>query len=156
MGVPRRLRIRDPQGFALGLLFVGCGLATLALAWRLPAGSAIEMGPGWLPRALGGALAAVGVAVAARALRVEGPRVAWREPLAPLAWLVAATVAFGLLVERAGLVVAMATCVALAGLADRGRSPRETALLWVGLPALCFAIFVLGLGVRLRAWPWSA
>lgn len=155
MATPRRLRIQDPQGFSLGALFVACGLATLLLASPLPAGTATDMGPGWLPRALGGALAAVGLAVAIGALRVEGPRLAWREPLAPLAWLVAATLAFGALVERAGLVAAMVACVAFATFAERDRSLRETLVLWVALPAACGAIFVLGLGVRLRAWPWS-
>lgn len=153
--VVRRPTVRDPQGFALGVFFVALGAAGFAFAHRYAMGTAIEMGPGWLPRALAGALVFVGVLVVAGALRFDGPTVDWRPVQAPLAWLVAAVAAFALLVDRAGLVPAMAVLVALSLPASRQAGRLEAVAMIVLLPALAVLVFVTGLGVRLPLWPWS-
>lgn len=150
------IRIRDVQGCVLGLLFVALGTATFVLAGHYPMGTAVEMGPGYLPRLLGGALVVVGVLVVAGASRRVGPALAWRPVFRPLVWLAGGTVAFGAFVDRLGLVAAMVALLLAAVAADRARRPRETIVLVGSLTVASVAIFVVGLGVRLRLWPWGA
>jgi hypothetical protein len=86
-----------------------------------------------------------------------------RQPAAPLrgspqAWraLLSVTVgliAFGLSIERLGLVVAIALLTGIGSLATRSLRLLETAIAAVALIALSWGIFVVGLGVSIPIWP---
>jgi hypothetical protein len=71
----------------------------------------------------------------------------------PVVLVLAGTLAFGLLIERIGFIVAGIVLVVAARSADKGFRPVEMALLALGLVAFTVAVFRFGLGMPLRLWP---
>jgi hypothetical protein len=65
----------------------------------------------------------------------------------------AALVAFGLTLERVGLVLAILLMVAIASLAARGLKLWEALAAAAGLIAISWTIFIVGLGLPLPLWP---
>jgi hypothetical protein len=139
-------RLLRPGALA-GLLFAVFGAGVVALAAAYPPGTMQRMGPGWLPRALGWTLIALGAGIAIAALPARRTEDLPPRDLRPLACLLAAVGAFAALLEPAGLVAAIIACVAIARLAERPYRPVETAALAAFLAALGAGVFVLGLGL---------
>ena len=135
-----------------GFLIV-LGALALALASELPAGSAGSMGPGYVPRGLAILIILLGAGMAARALlaaRQLMPAVAWR----PLILIGISVGLFAVLLPGAGLALTSLAVVICAGFAAADVRLRENAILAVGLAAFAVALFVLGLGLPIRIWPW--
>lgn len=135
-------------GLMLGLL----GLAALFIGRDYPAGSSLDMGPGYIPRAI-----AAGLLVTGLLLIIKGA--GWRPrgwpafPLRAASGVCLAILLFGLLVERAGLFVACLACVLAAALGDpqaRWREVPVVAVIFAGVAALLFG-YVLRLSVQV--WP---
>src|SRR5262245_5523421 len=114
------------------------------------------MGPGYFPMCIGGLVAALGLALAAGALRVEGPRLP-RLPLRPIVLILAASIAFGYLLKPLGLVVSTILLVSVSALGGHEFRWLETLALAVGLAIFSIGVFVYGLGLPLTLWPelWS-
>jgi hypothetical protein len=74
---------------------------------------------------------------------------AWRAVLA----VTAALVAFGLSLERLGLVAAIVLLIGIGAWATRTLRLIETVLAALVLIALCWAIFIFGLGLTIPVWP---
>jgi putative tricarboxylic transport membrane protein len=74
----------------LGLVFATAGIALAVVGWRLPEGVAGIPGPGFFPMLIGGALAALGCALAVSAQAAEGVywEHGWRHPYLQQALLV--------------------------------------------------------------------
>jgi len=83
------------------------------------------------------------------ALTLSPSPMAWRAVLS----VTAALVTFGLSLERLGLVAAIVLLTGIGALATRALRPLETALAALGLIALCWAIFIFGLGLTIPVWP---
>ena len=62
-------------------------------------------------------------------------------------------VAFALAIEQLGLVLSILLLVGIGALAARGIRVRETLAAALGLIALAWVIFVLGLGLPILVWP---
>ena len=83
-------------------------------------------------------------------------RLARTRSIEPLRAVIAVTVgmtAFGLSIERLGLVVSIALLTGIGALAARGLRPLETALTALALALLSWAVFIFGLGLPLPVWP---
>ncbi|MFI6424609.1 tripartite tricarboxylate transporter TctB family protein [Promicromonospora sp. NPDC050880] len=159
----RTLRPRSTGDLVAGLIFVvlGAAFAVGALGYEL--GDLLDMGPGYLPLALGLLLALLGVAcvvkayVAPDAPDTPAPDAADQpdpRPLAGLEWrpiaaISGAIVFFALTVDGLGVLPATFGAVLLAALARDGVSWRRTLVIAVGLTALCWVVFVLALQLRL-------
>lgn len=140
------------------------GLVLLALAssiWLLNARFAIgtlrAMGPGYMPRALAGLLALIGVGLVVFAW--AGPRAAaatWR-PRA-VVMLAAAMLAFALLIERAGLIAASIAAIILAAAAGRDSRMIETIAFAIAAALFASIVFVWGLGQVMPLLPpaWTS
>ncbi|WP_423465245.1 tripartite tricarboxylate transporter TctB family protein [Promicromonospora sp. MS192] len=147
---------------------LGAAFAVGALGYEL--GDLLDMGPGYLPLALGLLLALLGVAcvvkayVAPDAPDAPAPDAAAPaadaadqpdpRPLAGLEWrpiaaISGAIVFFALTVDGLGVLPATFGAVLLAALARDGVSWRRTLVIAVGLTALCWVVFVLALQLRL-------
>jgi hypothetical protein len=143
------LRIKSPKDFWTGVFYLAFGALALWIARDYPLGSAGRMGPGYFPIALSLLLMALGAYVLMKGLTREG------EPLGQFAWRVAfvvlvATVAFGYLLERAGLIIALFVLISGSALASmNSRYDWKTALYAVGLGVFCVLVFVKGLGVAM-------
>jgi hypothetical protein len=73
----------------------------------------------------------------------------WR----PLFLISAAFALFGLMLEPLGLMVAIASAVVLSALADETHTPMGVTGLVVFLCALCWAVFIYELDIRVPVWP---
>lgn len=146
------MRITSPKDLAAGLLFLAVGVAGLWVAREYPVGSALRMGPGYLPNLLLYGLILLGAAIAARGFVIEdafGEPFAWR----PLIGITTALLLFGLLVERLGLVITTVAVVLAAGLAARGARWREMILVAVGLAVFAAGLFAYALRLPIPVWP---
>jgi hypothetical protein len=111
------------------------------------------MGPGFFPAVLACFVGGIGVLLLARGLTAPGaPMARWR-PVPGL--MVALSVGvFGILVERAGLPLAVIACGAIAGLAGDDRRPLELAIFLIGAAIVTVILFVRLLGVPIPVAPW--
>jgi hypothetical protein len=110
-------------------------------------GRASRMGPGYFPTVLAGLLMFFGALAALRGLRQQG------EPFGHFAWkpallILASTLAFGFLLLRAGLIIALIVLIlGSASASSKFRFERNAVLMALALIALCALVFVKGLGL---------
>jgi putative tricarboxylic transport membrane protein len=146
----RRLRIN--QDVAAGLLFLAFGAIGLYVAQDYRMGTALRMGPGYMPRLLCWALIVFGAAIAVRGVvRAGEPLAAWH--IRPLALVLAALIVFGLLIEDAGLLVTAIVAAYVGAIASREFRPGGTLVLVICLGVAVVALFIHVLGLPMHAWP---
>lgn len=146
------MRIKGAQDFAAGLLFITVGLVALWIGADYPLGTLQRPGTGVLPRILSWCLVGTGGLLWVKAVLADGPaltRWAWR----PLLMITLATVAFALLVDRAGLVVAMLVSMTLAALGTPETRWREYALFSILMLVIGVGMFIYGLGMPIPIFP---
>jgi hypothetical protein len=146
------MRIKSGQDLATGALFVVVGVAALWIGADYPKGTARNPGTGVLPFILAWSLIGTGALLWVKALLVEGPGLtgwAWR----PVAMVTLATIAFALLVDRFGLVVAMIGSMTLCALGTPETRWREYALFAAGMILVAIAMFIYGLGMPISILP---
>lgn len=139
-----------------GLLFLvlGAGFAFGSLSYAQ--GSAQAPGPGYFPLRIGIILALIGAASVLRALW----RLGWRLPAPPAGWawrplaaIVLAMLAFGELLPRLGLLVAMPVMLLLASLALERPRWCDAASVAAIVTLLSWLVFVAGLGLLIPVLP---
>jgi hypothetical protein len=153
------LRVKDQKDFWSGILFIAFGSAGLWLGRDYAVGTLSRMGPGFFPMLMSIGLIGTGAIVLARSLIVAG------EPIERIAFwpqllILAAIVAFGLLIERIGLAVAVIAVAVISGVAAQGLRWLEMAALALAMSAMTVILFVYLLAqpipvwvpVSLRAW----
>ena len=146
--------IRNPKDFWSGLLFLGVGGAVVLLARNYQLGTALKMGPGYFPTALGGLLALVGLIAVARSFIRPGTAI---EPFhwKLLLMVLGATLLFGVLVRNAGLIAAVAVLVLMGASASVYFRWRVAIALTVGLVIFSVVVFVKALGLPMPlVGPW--
>jgi putative tricarboxylic transport membrane protein len=149
------LRVRSPQDLVGGVLLVAVGVLGWLLIRRFPMGTALRMGPAYVPTVVSWLIAAVGVILAARSLLVQGRRLEAKR-MRPLGVVLGSFVLFGLLVEGAGLVVASLALILVAGLAAREHRWKEAIVVGAVLTAFAVIIFHVLLRLPMPVWPrWS-
>lgn len=134
--------IRSPQNFWAGAFYIFLGTAALVIGSDYTMGSAARMGPGYFPRVLAGLLVLTGIVAIIRSFSRDGEpvsSVAWK----PLILIIGATIAFALLLDRAGLIIALlALCLIGASASVRFRFEPLALLGLAGLIAFCALVFV--------------
>jgi hypothetical protein len=150
------MKIKNQEDFWAGVMFIGFGVVAIATARHYPMGSALRMGPGYFPTYLGLIMVALGLIIAVQGTRV---RAEVEEPTAwgwrPLIWLSAAFAAFGFLIESAGFVLALIALIISSSLAGRDTRALELVILIVLLVCGSVGLFVYGLELPYRLFPWS-
>jgi hypothetical protein len=137
-----------------GLLLMAIAAFGLWASHDYPVGTALRMSTGYVPRFLCWVLLGLGALILAQGLRTPAPPLrtttrAWRAVLSVAAGLLA----FGLGIERLGLVVSIVLIVGIGALANRALRPLEVAIATLVLIALSWAIFIVGLGLTIPVWP---
>jgi hypothetical protein len=135
-----------------GLLFAGFGMVALVVGRDYAIGTALRMGPGYLPRIVAAGLVILGCASIARGVIVGGwrpPGIAWR----PVALIAAAVFAFALTIDRLGLVIASLAAVAIAASAEPGVRWRHVPLVAMGIAAFAAILFGYVLKLSIPIWP---
>ena len=144
--------VRSPKDLVAGLLFIGTGIAAIAIAANYTLGTAARMGPGYFPRLLGMLLIVLGAILTVRSLRLTGPPLPgwkWRPVLVTLG----SVVVFGLIVNHAGLVLSTILLIVMASAASHEFRPREAVISGIALAALSVGVFVIGLKLQIGIWP---
>ena len=146
------MKVRAPRDFLSGAIFVAIGSAFALVAGRYPIGSAVEMGPGYVPSLLGWILALLGLILLARSLVIKGPSLSSVD-LRSLCVVTLSIVLFGLTYGKFGLVAAIIVMVLVACLASSESKLIESVVAAVLLSLLTTFLFVYFLKLPLRVWP---
>jgi hypothetical protein len=139
--------IKSPKDFWTGVLYFCFGAVAFWVARDYSFGTASRMGAGYFPTVLSGLLMFFGVLALLRGVTQRGAsfgRFAWK----PALIITASTLAFGLLLTRAGLIVSLLVLIfGSASASAKFRFEWRATLLALALIAFCVLVFVKGLGL---------
>ena len=153
-----KLKIKSPEDFWSGLVFIGIGLLAVYLSWDYPMGTALRMGPGYFPTWLGALMAGFGVIITFLSLKTElqaPEEISWG--FRPWIVLSASLVVFGLLMDyaEAGFVPALAALTLGSALAHKDVHWGETIVLTIFSTVFFVALFVYLIGLPYRLFWWE-
>lgn len=144
-----RTSIRNPKDFWAGILYIAFGAGAIWLARDYGMGSALKMGPGYFPSALGALLMLIGSVALVRAFVRSGESIDGIA-IKPMVYVTLSTIAFGMSVRGAGIVPAVIVLALASAYASARFRLVPSLLLTAGLAAFCVLVFVYGLGVPLQ------
>jgi len=145
------MRLTRSQDFWAGILFIFAGALTMWLARDYPLGSARRMGAGYYPMLIATGLCIVGAVLTARGWTNEG-RCIEKGALRPFLSMIG-VVAFALLLQPAGLVIAVVALMAIAAFAGRGSLLLETLGSTIFLVVFAAIVFIWGLELPITLLP---
>ena len=146
------IRLRSPQDFFAGLMFIAFGAVGAWVAQKYPFGTSIRMGPGYLPVVLSWCMVVMGVIITARGVVLDGDKIAPIK-LRPLLFVLGAVLVYAYSIERLGLAISVFLVTALSAAANPAVRWLETAILGVALVVFCVLVFIHGLSLPLSVWP---
>jgi uncharacterized membrane protein len=141
-----KLEFRRNRDFWAGLMFLGIGAVAVFVARNYPFGRLLRMGAGYFPILLGGILILFGAYIMVKGLR-KSEKVQGNWSIRALIVLPVMIVLFGVLMERAGFIPALAVLAFGSAAASKGFRWGEVLLLSAFLTALSLAVFIWGLGL---------
>jgi hypothetical protein len=147
-----KIKIRNFKDFYAGLLFVFFGLLTVVIDRSYSMGTAARMGPGYFPFVLGSILALLGLIITLCSLWIAGPPMD-AYVLRPLILITGSVVAFAILVDSLGLVVAILGLVTISSFAGSDVRIREMVILYLILVAMGVGVFGYGLALPFKVLP---
>lgn len=143
----------DYPDLAFGVFLVSLALFAFYATRTLETGTAADMGSGFVPRMLAGAILASGIGYTAKGMISSGKSLAayaWR----PLITILAAVAVFALCFQYFGLIAAVIAAIAVAGMAVPAANLLILLPFGAGVAAFSALLFVKGLGLPLKLWPW--
>ena len=147
------MKIKSPQDFWAGLMFIGFGLFFAIVAQlNYQMGSAVRMGPAYFPTVLGGMLAVLGAIVMFDSFVLTGDKVA-KFHFRPLLFVMVSSLAFAYLLKPLGLVLASIALVFVSAYGGHEFKWKEVAMLSVVLVFFSVLVFVKGLTLPFPLWP---
>lgn len=141
------------KDFVLGGLLMALGAGAAFIAGGYPQGTLRFMGPGFVPNWLGRIIVLLGLLIVLRGI-IAARHSGWGEvPWRALVLVPGATVLFGLMVPRLGLlfscaIAALATCYAM-----RGVVLKQALVTSAVIAAVFTLLFAILLKVPLPVWP---
>jgi len=141
-----------PKDVYAGVIFIGIGATAFAMAQQYEIGTASHMGPGYLPALVGILLVALGAFSLLNAVRISIPDPIAKESLEPFVLVVTSVVAFALLIDSAGLIVAMFALVFISCLRRVFSHPFEVLCTYLGLTAFSVGVFWYALSMPIPLW----
>ena len=146
------------KDFLAGLMFIAIGAVFYVGAQQYQMGTAARMGPGWFPSVLGAIMTCLGVLIAALGLKnqakwavTEGIGWTWK----PVVILTAAVVLFGFALPTLGMITAIVLLCFISGVAAHDKEYKSLAMITVIMCVFCAAVFVWGLKLQMKLFPWS-
>lgn len=129
-------------------------LATVALTEtrNLAVGTAADMGPGYVPRALSLIIMAFGLVIAGRGFFAKRRALPTIKPR-PILSVLVSLAAFALILPRGGLALATLATMACSTFATADFRWRESVIFAVIITTFTVLLFVYGLGLPLSVWP---
>ena len=150
------MQIKGSQDLTAGLMFILVGASAIWIGSNYPLGSWQRPGTGVLPMILAWALVGIGTIIAVKGVITHGPGLlhgvwAWR----PVIMVTVAAIAFALLVDDAGLVLTMIVSMTICALGTPETRWREFSIFTVIMAAVGVALFIKGLGMPIKVFPWN-
>jgi len=134
------------KDFWAGTMLIVIGAAALFIARDYRFGSALRMGPGFFPTILSVILIAFGVCIMAVGLR-SGEKIQGHLSLRAFLLLPLSLVLFGVLMDLAGFIPALAVLVFVSAASGREFKSIEVLMLTTVLTVASVALFIWGLGL---------
>ncbi len=141
-----KLEFRNNQDFWAGLMFFVIGAAAVLVARDYPFGRLLRMGSGFFPTLLGVILMLFGIYIMAKGLR-RNEKIQGNWSVRAVIVLPLITVLFGVLMDRAGFIPALAVLAFGSAAASQEFKWGEVLLLTAFMTVLSVAVFILGLGL---------
>jgi hypothetical protein len=136
------MKIKSPQDFWAGLMFIAFGLFFVVVALSFyQMGSSVRMGPAYFPVVLGGMLAVLGAIVLVNALVLEGPAVA-KFHFRPVLFIAVSSLAFAYLLKPLGMPLAGVALVFISAYGGHEFKWKEVAIMSVVLVIFSVLVFV--------------
>lgn len=148
----KSLAQRGNSDFYTGLLLVVIAAIALIYIRTLTIGTVLDMGPGYFPLGLALILMGMGLVMVVKGLTTAGVPVGTIH-LRPLCFILLSFAAFGLLVERAGLIIAILAQVGLAHFASRETTWLASVITGVVLSIASSVVFVWLLKIPVNVLP---
>jgi len=142
-----KLEWRTNKDLWASVMYIGTGALGMWIARDYPFGSALRMGPGYFPTVLGGIMVVMGIYVLALGLRKDHEKIIGNWSIRALIVLPISMIAFGILMEEAGFIPAMAALIPISAAAGRDFKWLEVAALTIGLTIVCWFGFIYLLGL---------
>jgi hypothetical protein len=142
----------DFKDLAFALFLIALALIAFGATGSLAVGTASDMGPGFVPRALAWIILGFGVGFLVTGFakaRAPIPLPAWR----PLAAILASIALFAVLFAKLGLIAACVGAVVVAGTATSPVRWLQILAFGVAIAAFSALLFVKGLGLPFKLWP---
>jgi hypothetical protein len=137
---------RNNRDFLAGLMYIVTGAVGWWIARDYPFGSALRMGPGYFPTVLSALMILFGIYVLVLGIR-NNEKIQGHWSIRALIVLPFSVIVFGVLMEEAGFIPAMAALIPISAASGREFKWGEVILLTVGLTIACAAGFIYGLGL---------
>jgi hypothetical protein len=139
-------------------MFIIIGVIFFVGAYSYSMGTAARMGPGYFPRILGGLLVVLGVMVAGVGLKNQAKWAAtngigWT--WTPVFLVILGVVLFGVALPNIGILAAIVILIAIAGYAAHDKNYLELAGIAIFMCVFCAGVFVWGLKLQMKLFPWS-
>jgi hypothetical protein len=134
------------KDFWAGMMLIVIGAAAMFIARDYRFGSALRMGPGFFPTILSAILIVFGVCITAVGLR-SGEKIQGDLSLRAFLLLPLSLVLFGVLMDLAGFIPALAVLVFVSAASGREFKSMEVLLLTTVLTVASVALFIWGLGL---------
>ncbi len=148
------MKVRNQEDFFAGLMFMAFGALFLVVGSGYPRGDAGNMGPGYVPVALGAIVIVLGAAIAAAACR-KGSAV---RKLGRIDWLLVllipgSVILFGVLLPYLGLVLSLLVVIGLSSFASHEFSWWTMLANAAALVTISWVIFIWALRLPFPVWP---
>ena len=141
-----KLEFRRNRDFWAGLMFLVIGAVAILVARNYPFGRLLRMGAGYFPTVLGGILILFGIYIMVKGLR-KSEKIQGNWSIRAVIVLPVMIVLFGVLMERAGFIPALAVLAFGSAAASKEFRWGEVLLLTAFLTVLSLAVFIWGLGL---------
>ena len=141
-----KLEFRSNQDFWAGLMFFVIGAVAVLVARDYPFGRLLRMGSGFFPTLLGVILMLFGIYIMVKGLR-RHEKIQGNWSVRAVIVLPLITVLFGVLMDRAGFIPALAVLALGSAAAGNEFKWNEVLLLTAFMTVLSVAVFILGLGL---------
>jgi hypothetical protein len=141
-----KLEIGKNRDFWSGLMFFLFGAVAIFVARDYPFGKALRMGAGYFPTLLGWVLILFGIYIMTKGLR-RSEKVQGNWSIRAVIVLPVMIVLFGVLMERAGFIPALALLAFGSAAAGKEFHWGEVLVLTAILTVLSLAVFIWGLGL---------
>jgi hypothetical protein len=147
-----RIRLAGSKDLAASVFFVVSALIGLWALRNTDLGSAMDMGPGYIPFVLCLLLGAIGLVVGAKAWASTGEA---SDPVAlrPMVSVTVSVLLFAFAIEPLGLIAATFAAALVAGLADASLRRTEIVVAAVVLCATAYVLFVVALQLPIPVFP---